>query len=142
MFAPYVQFVFGAFNDQLFEAPWLYKGYVGAWQWGKAATENGKLSLCFVVGVITYVFCVQDNFAGPVTAFLSNMNSVVMWVVFFTAAVKGVHAMLTRAPGAQMELREYALAGMSKVVVLPKHPDPLAQSPWRYPRSPRSPPFS
>jgi hypothetical protein len=129
-------------RDQLLGAPWLYKGYVGAWQWGKAATENGKPPLYFVVGVITYVFCVQGNFAGPVAAFLNNMNSVAQWVVFFTAAVEGVHTMLTRAPGAHVEFREYAFAGMSKVVVLPKHSDFLAQSPCRYPRSLRSPPFS
>ena len=106
VFAPYVQFVFGAFNDQLLGAPWLYKGYVGAWQWGKAATENGKLSLYFVVGVITYVFCAQDNFAGSVAAFLNKKNSVVMRTVFCMAAVKGVYTMLTCAPGAQLEFTE------------------------------------
>ena len=106
MFAPYVQFVFGAFNDQLLGAPWLHKGYVGAWQCGKAVTEDGKLSVYFVVGVITYVFCVQGKFAGSVAALLNKKNSVVMRIVFFTAAVKGVYTMLTCAPGAQLEFTE------------------------------------
>ena len=106
MFAPYVQFVFGAFNDQLLGAPWVYMGYVGAWQLGTVAIENGKLPMYCVVGVITYVFCAQDNFAGSVAAFLKNKNSVVMRIVFFTAAVKGVYTMLTRAPGAQLEFTE------------------------------------
>ena len=142
MFAPYVQFAFGAFSDQLLGAPWLYMGYVGAWQEGTAASENRKLSQYCVVGVTTYAFGVQDDFAGPVAAFLNNMNYVVVWAVFFTAAVKGVYTMLTRAPGAQLEFTEQALVGRPKVVVLPQHSDLFVQSPWRYPRSPRSPPLS